>query len=365
MQHTLSEIERILTRTLQEKSIPGMAISIVSKGEKILSKGLGKLNANSAIDVTPDTIFSIMSITKSFTASALVHLQENAEFELNQPVKDFLPYFKTKDGQEARITTQHILSNTAGFPDDLWVVTLLDKYMFEMGKSLPAFQFIFEKYPNIEEVLLTLQTREEVTKYFSTVDSLYEAGEGWTYCTDAYVIAADVLEKVSGISWEAYVQKHILSPLGLKNTYVDPSFIRGEQNVATYQANFGGHLVDLPVPENRVGAPVGFIYSTANDLASYLIAHMSAEDHFISKSGLDLMKQRMAKREKGLSYGLGWKIKQYHHLNVVEHAGGYPGVSCIATMIPKDQLGLVLLSNSDATPVQNIADSIIDVLYGL
>lgn len=366
MDEKLKAIQQMLSSTMEEKGIPGLSIALVSKGELLYAEGFGKLHASSHEDVTPETVFSIMSITKSFTSTALVHLQENSDFDLNQPIKEYLPYFRTKDGQEDKITTKHILSHTAGFPEDLWVVTLLDQYMYEMGKNLPAFQFIFDKYPNISEVVAGLSSREEVTRYFSNVSTVYDVGASWAYCTDAYVIAADVLEKVSGLTWEEYVQQHILTPLGLNDTYVEPTLLDGDQQrYAAYQANFGGQLVNLPVPVNKIGAPVGFIYSTAPDLAKYLTAHMSPENPILSSTGLAQMKQRMAKREQGLSYGLGWKIKDYRGMEVVEHAGGYPGVSSIATMIPQEQFGLVLLSNADSTPVQQMADSILNSIFHL
>jgi CubicO group peptidase (beta-lactamase class C family) len=113
------------------------------------------------------------------------------------------------------ITSKQILSHTAGFPENIWLVTLLDKHLFDLVKNAPEYEFIFKEVPNIEELISTTKNREDITRYFSNIELEYEPGDGWNYCTDAYVIMADILEEVSGLTWEEYLIKNILNPLNM------------------------------------------------------------------------------------------------------------------------------------------------------
>ena len=175
--------------------------------------------------------------------------------------------------------------------------------------------------------LLTIQTREDITRYFAHVRLVASPGERFAYCSDAYVIASDVLEKVSGMCWEDYVKKHILQPLRMDRTFINPTFSSRETDVAGYYLKTIGQSIAVPLPENSLGAPVGYIYSTANDLSTYLIHHMDKSGKWLTTSNLRNMQTAHAKREEGLSYGLGWTIREQHDLHVVEHAGQSLGVS--------------------------------------
>lgn len=249
------------------------------------------------------------------------------------------------------------MSHTAGFPDNIWLVTLLDKALFEFAKKLPEYQFIFKQVPSIHDTIFKIKNREEITKYFSNIDLTYQPGEGWCYCTDAYVILADILEKISGLHWEEYVIKKILKPINMDNTYINPS-TTSLHNMSNYYLYDKCDYIKIPTPHNPLGAPVGFIYSTANDMAKYLIAIMGNEQNVISQTSRRKMFSMIAQRESGLSYGLGWKVKIVRELKVIEHAGGYPGVSSFASMIPDKNFGLIMLCNIGEAPLQILSDKI-------
>src|SRR5699024_5278274 len=215
-----------------------------------------------------------------------------------------------------------ILSHTAGFPENAGIVLLLDTGFRRFAKDMPEYRVLFDRFPNIEETAADMKTREDLTRYFANVELDYVPGEGWTYCRDAYVIAADVLEKVSGLTWEAYVEKHILNPLGMNRTFINPVFDIDENSVAKYYMKAIDQPVSVPVPHNDRGAPVGFIYSTANDMAVYMMKQMRSRRNILSASGWETMHAPVGKRKDGLGYGLGWNIKQRNGRKVVGHAGG-------------------------------------------
>lgn len=362
MHEKLHKVEQVIESFFNENKIPGLSLHLVSDGVSIFTFDYGYSNIELKKPMHQDTVSSIMSISKSFTAIALLHLEENTNFNLDTPIIEYLPYFRTKSGRYNKITSNHILSHTAGFPDNIWLVTLLDNSLYKFAKNLPEYQFIFKQCQNIEDTITKIKSREDITKYFSNIDLPYEPGKGWLYCTDAYVILADVLEKISGLTWEEYVTENIINPLNLNNTYINPSKDLS-QDMNEYYLYRKNNFIKIPTPNNQLGAPVGFIYSTANDMAKYLIAIMGSDRKFISQSSKSKMFSMFAQREPGLSYGLGWKIKKLRDSKVIEHAGGYPGVSSFASMIPAKTFGLVMLCNIGDVPLQILSDNIVDIFH--
>ncbi|MBM0066797.1 serine hydrolase domain-containing protein [Alkalicoccobacillus gibsonii] len=355
------KIEEIINNFILDNKLPGLSLQIVSDCKSNFTYEYGVSNIDLKKPMKQDTISSIMSLSKSFTALAMLHLEENNDFNLDTPVIEYLPYFKAKSGEYVKITSKQILSHTAGFPDNIWLVSLLDNNLLQYAKKHVEYHFIFEQFPTFEVTISKIKTREDITRYFSNITLDYKPGEGWQYCTDAYAILADIVEKVSGLSWEDYVLDKIIIPLGLTNTHINPS-TASLQNMSEYYSLYNNRFINVTAPTNRLGAPVGFIYSTTNDMAKYLIALMGSEQKIISLSTRDKMFSMIAQRAPGLSYGLGWKIKNVRDLNIVEHAGGYPGVSSFAAMIPTINVGLVMLCNTDGIPLQNLSDQILDIL---
>lgn len=213
-----------------------------------------------------------------------------------------------------------------------------------------------------EDQLAGLQNRETVTRYFSTVDVQATPGTSWTYCPDAYVIAADVLEKVSGRTYETYVQEYIFQALQMNRTWVNPMFPHTEDNVAAYYMDTIGDPIRVPTPKNQIGAPIGMIYSSANDLSAYLMAQMNPNQSVVTAKGLQQMHTSLIDEEPG--YGLGWKIKTYQGITVVEHAGSYPGVSGLVAMVPEQQFGIIILANRDQVRLENISHKIMRMHFG-
>lgn len=362
MNETLHKVEEVIEQFLSATAVPGLSVQLVYQEKSIFTFNYGCSDIELKKPMQQDTVSSIMSISKSFTGIAMLHLEENNDFNIDTPVIEYLPYFKTKSGKYDKITSRHILSHTAGFPENIWLVTLLDNGLYQFAKKLPEYQFIFEQFSNIEETLRKIKSREDVTKYFSDIELAYAPGEGWKYCTDAYVILADVLEKVSGLTWEEYVSENVLKPLNMNNTHINPS-PDSLHNMSNYYLINNNNYIKLPHSNNPIGAPVGFIYSTADDMASYLIALMIGDPQVISPSSRAKMFSMIAEREPGLSYGLGWKVKKMRDRKVVEHAGGYPGVSSFASMIPAENFGIVMLCNTGDVDLQTVSDQIVDFFY--
>lgn len=345
---------------------PGMIIRVIEDGKAVYTESVGVGHLGRQLPLTPDTIFGIMSITKSFTSTAIMQLAERGLVRLDDPVSTYLPYFHVQnDTRTEQITVRKLLSHTAGFSDDIWIASLQDRYLLRLMGQVPQYRPIVDKYP--EEILDTIRSREDVTRYFSQFDLLYEPGQSWRYCTDAYVIAGDLIEKVSGQRWEDFLQSHIFDRLHLTRTFTDAEKFHHDQDQTAYYLLSGDSPFELPVPVNPICAPAGFIYSTVNDLSTYLIAHMNMDQSPLLKGeSLREMQSMIADRgDETLSYGLGWKVRIHNGHKIVEHAGGYPGASSYVTMIPELGFGLIMFANSDQVAVQHLSERLVDYYLAL
>ncbi|WP_318617596.1 serine hydrolase domain-containing protein [Sporosarcina sp. YIM B06819] len=354
-------VGELIQEAKEQYLAPGIVVNLITNGEIAYSKGFGFSQVDNVDKpITAKTTFSIMSITKSFTATSIMQLVEQGLLSLDDPVSRYLPYFQVHDETLThQITIRQLLSHTAGFPGDFWIASLKDPNLIPLMKEVPEYQSILQQFPEI--VLNKIRNREDVTRYFSNVNLLFEPGQGWHYCTDAYVIVSDILEKVTGVSWEDYIQDNIFNRLGLKRTFTDPNRINNEKDVTHYYTSNNSSVINRPTPINQLCAPAGFIYSNVSDLSKYIISHMNFDQSpLLNTDSLTAMQDMIANRGENLSYGLGWKVRKFNGYKVIEHGGGYPGVAAYVTMIPSEGFGMVIFSNSDKMPVQKISERVVE-----
>jgi len=357
MQAKIQDISKLLNQYRSSHQIPGLAANMIVDGEVVYSQGFGTPHAESPYNlINADTLFSIQGVTEAFTACALVHLEEHSSFDLDIPVVEYLPYFEKKGFN--KMTTAHLLGHTAGFHENYRVIPLLDKGIYDFVKNMPEYKDMTEKVSDINNVRQKLSDREAVSQYFAEYNLNATPGNEFYYYSDAYMIAANVLEKVSGLSWEAYVSKNIFEPLGLKDTYINQPDDIDEKRIAKYYMKGIGDPIQTPTPYNSVGAPVGSIYSTTADLSTFLKAQMTP-DVFLSEAALKKMQACHIKINKTAGYGLGWKITELEGLNIISQTGSYPGISSSIAFIPDKNFGLVFLCNTDTIQLDKLAYRII------
>ncbi|MEK4302478.1 serine hydrolase domain-containing protein [Oceanobacillus sp. FSL K6-0251] len=355
--------EGLIDEAREQYFAPGVVVNLISNGEVAYSKSFGYAEMDNVDKpITAETIFPIMSITKSFTATAIMQLVQEGLLALDDPISLHLPYFHTHDDAVTeQITIKQLLSHTAGFPGDFWIASLQDRNLLSLIKQAPEYELIVQQFP--EETLNKIKNREDVTRYFSNANLLFEPGQGWSYCTDTYVIAADILEKITSQSWEEYIQENIFKRLDLKKTFTDPNRMNNESDVTHYYMKHISSVMELATPINQICAPAGFIYSNVNDVSKYFIAHMKSDQSpLLHTDSLATMQAMIADREENLSYGLGWKIRKVNDSKVIEHAGGYPGMASYASLNPSEGFGIVIFANSDQFPVQKLSESVIDYI---
>ena len=346
-----------------------MSVAIVKDSDIIYSKGFGYYQiqpVNQSID--GDTLMIIQSISKNFMALSIMQLVEKNLISLDHAVVKYLPYFKTKNKQQSdTITIRHLLSHTAGFPSNLGIANMIAPNIKEIFSDTPTeFQEALEFYNLTEEEIRCVQTREDITKWFKKVELEYPVGMGWNYCTDAFVILADLFEKVTGYNWESCLRDKILHPLKMNRTTNDPGIVEKDKNSARYY--LGKDKIETPFPKNTISAPIGYLYSTANDLAKYILFHLNNEANTLHTNLIKEMQKPIHLVGEGWrfesdirSYGLAWFIDKYRGYKIVEHGGGQLAVRSLMTMVPELNLGVVVLLNFDGTIHHDICKKIIDI----
>ncbi|MBI1405246.1 MAG: serine hydrolase [Caulobacter sp.] len=306
-------VRAVIAQEMPASGAPGVAYAIVRDGA-VVTGGCGVARQGTDRRVTPDTPFLLGSISKSFTAMAVLQLVEAGKVDLDAGVSTYLPAFRGQPGQA--ITLRQLLSHTSGFS------TLqgnqprkgagggedeLKRRVAEMAQWTPA------RAP----------------------------GARWAYSNANYLILGAVIEAVSGQSYQAYVEDHILRPLGMDHSFVADGRVHDGMAVGHLPWFGGKRPLDGGKPV-RSAAPAGGVVASAGDVARYLAAMMNGRDDVISAGHKALM-MRPAGRASPF-YGLGWFIDARR--GRVSHSGTSPGVETLATMVPADRAAVVVLVNA-------------------
>ena len=309
----LGSIEDVIDTEMPASGVPGLAYAVVTDGEITSVGARGVLRHGSDTAVTPDTAFVSGSISKSFTALAVMQLVESGKVDLDAEVSQYLDGLSGKPA--GPVTIRQLLSHTSGFSTVQGNTSRTDT---AGGK---------------DELARSVQGLTEVTPAFAP-------GERWEYSNTNYQILGRVIEVVSGQEYQQYVTTQILEPVGMEHSFVAD----GEVHDAMATGHRPWFGTKRPLPENttdRATAPQGGIIASASDLARYLRMMMNGQDDVLSAEGKALM-MRPASAASPF-YGLGWFIDSGNR--TVWHSGSTPGVETLATMAPTKKSAVVVLVN--------------------
>src|SRR5699024_11172217 len=169
---------------------------------------------------------------------------------------------------------------------------------------------MIETITNIDQMRKIIATREDIAKYFADLKLKSKPGVQFYYYSDAYMIAAADLEKVSGMSWEDYVSTYILAPLGLNETYINLPQELDKKRVAKYYMKGIGEPIQTLTTRNIIGEPVGSMYTKTEYLSKYLMDKMAISQN-ISKTSLEKMQVKQVKIDEEKGNILEWKLRDF------------------------------------------------------
>jgi CubicO group peptidase (beta-lactamase class C family) len=322
--------------------IPGVSLAIVEGDRIVHLRGFGRARPGGEVP-TPQTPFPIASLTKSFTALAVMQLVESGKIELDAPVQRYLPWFRVADLQaSAEMTVRHLLIQTSGLPTS-------------SGELLAA---DFDDSPG---------AAERQARALSTLVLTRPVGSAHEYSNANYLLLGLTLEVASGESYADYVQRHILAPLGMSHTYTSQAEAKENGLAVGHRYWFAVPLPTPHMPLPQAGLAGGGLISSAEDMARYLIAHLNGgrcgDAQVLSVAGIEEMHRGAADigpealpQDLGVlrlwlkdiqlgQYGMGWFVDKIGETNVVSHGGTLPDFGTYMAILPEQKKGLVLLFN--------------------
>ncbi len=310
-------IDQYISAKMRMPRIPGLAIAIVKGDQIIYVKGYGKVDP-AGRPVKSQTPFIIGSVTKAFTALAVMQLVEAGKVNLDAAVQRYLPWFRVADPvASAKITVRQLLLQTSGLPmirePQLW--TDLD------DKAL-----------------------ERTVRFLKTAKTNFPPGQSFGYSNANYETLGMIIQTVSGQLYEEYIQKHIFDPLEMQNSFVSQEKALVHGMATGYRWWFG---VPIPVTfhYNRSELPAGYIISSAEDMGHFLIAQMNEgcyrNNSVLSPNGVAATHYEPAPN----TYAMGWESFQINGHTLINHDGGAANFESSIFFDPEERVGVFVVAN--------------------
>ncbi|MHC4416854.1 MAG: serine hydrolase domain-containing protein [Planctomycetota bacterium] len=329
-------------RTVMEVfEIPGLAIAVTRADEVVYAEAFGVRNVETGEPLGARSLFHMASVSKPFVATAIVQLAEKGKLDLDAPVVTYLPYFELNDPRFTQITIRQVLNHTSGMPDVTdyeW-----DKPQYDEGAA------------------------ERYVRSFKDRELLFSPGERFQYSNLAFDMLGDLIAKVSGEPFEVYVKKNILDPIGMANS----TFLYPETNEALRTT---GHTWDLnPIasdiyPYNRRHAPSSTLNAGVVEMTSWVFVNLNRGQwngkRILDEASHELLWTPTVQAGANTRVGLSWFLGEYHGRRIVAHAGGDLGFTSYVTLLPDEDVGVVLASNYSQTPIRAMRNGVLDILFG-
>lgn len=322
-----NKIDAYLTAAHELWGFEGTALVTVD-GHILFARGYGMANQKMGVPNTPQTKFFIGSITKQFTAAAILRLQEKGLLDIHDPITKYLPEYPKETGD--KITMHHLLSHTSGLPN-------------------------YTDFPEVLLKRLDPMTPQEIMRTFMYRPLEFEPGTDFKYSNSGYILLGMIIEKVSGQSYEAFLHHEILKPLGMENT----GYARREAGLPERADGYTleeQNLVDALPVNFSVLHTAGALYSTVEDMLRWDQALCT--DKVLSRASIEKMFTPNLQ-----NYGYGWVIEERYGRKHFFHGGFLDGFNTVCSRWPEDRLCIVVLSNEDIAPVKKIARGLAAIVF--
>ncbi len=350
----LTALEAKMNEGLTKYNVPGGAIAIVYNNEIILSKGFGLKNAETKEPVTENSSFAIASNSKAFTSAALAVCVDRGLLKWDDKVQDFLPELKLYDPYvSANLTVRDLLSHRQGFEtfagDLIWYGTN--------------------------------HSRSEVLRRWQFVEPKYGFRTTYGYSNIAFLAAGQIVEKVTGKTWDEFVKNEFFIPLGMKNANTSITAFQPGADIAAPHNTVKGKNIPIPyVNWDNIG-PAGSINACVNELSQWMMLQLNkgtlgGKNYWDEKRAYEMWEYNINKpvskwqRENMPSrhangYGMGWELMEYGGHKIVSHGGGYDGMISKTILVPDMNLGFVILTNSNNSLPSAMGFEFLDLFLGV
>lgn len=332
-------LDLYVARVMEEFDVPGVAIAIVKDGKIVLTKGYGVRELGKPQPVTDSTLFGIASNTKAFTAAALAILVDEGKITWDDPVTKHLPSFQLYDPYVTR------------------ELTIRDLLTHRSGLGLGAGDLLF--WPQ------TTFTRAEIMRRIRYVKPEHGFRSRYAYDNILYLVAGQIVEAVTGRTWDAFLKERIFVPLEMNSTNTSIAALRPGMDFVTPHARVEGKIT--PIAWNNIDntAPAGAINSSVADLSKWVLTQLNRGQ---MPNGSRLFSERQSRemwspqtimpigdpapslsklKPNFACYALGFRVSDYHGRKLVDHTGGLAGLVSKIQLVPEENLGIIVLTNQE------------------
>ena len=354
---TSDGINVLVERTMETFNVPGIAVAVVKDDKVIHSGGYGVRSLNTKQKVDSNTLFGIASNSKAFTAAALGMLVDEKKLDWNDKVIDYIPEFRLYDPYVTReFTIADLLTHRSGLglgAGDL---------MIWPGRNN------FTK----DDIIHNLRYLKPVSSFRTKYD----------YDNLLYIVAGEVVARVSGMSWNEFIEKRIMQPLQMTGSASTYNRLKDKSNVIDPHAPVNGKVQVIGRDFNEMADAAGGIYSNISDMSKWIIMQMnrgrygdgqgkqlfSESVHRTMWSPHTIIPVRESPEYKThfACYGLGWGLNDIMGYKQVGHTGGLGGIVTQVTLIPEIKLGIIVFTNQQSgAAFRAITNTILDSYFGI
>ncbi|GAQ16457.1 penicillin-binding protein E [Oceanobacillus picturae] len=354
----IREFERYFEDIMKQYNIPGFAMGLAEDGELCYEKKSGLRDSEDKLPLSSDTVFGVGSITKAVTAVAILQLQENGKLNVNDPVINYLPEFKTHNKvQSQKITIHHFLTHSSGIPP---LPTLMGAVKESM-ESDPDFK-IDPQQGNPLDAIQTINSHSDLMDAIATAKFtlLGEPGTEFSYSNDGYALLGAIIERVSGMSYEQYVQENIFTPAGMHHSVFQYEDLKEYEDIAVlYDTRKNGDEEIVFRSNHPWGAPAmraaGFIKSTVNDMLKFMEVIRNegkvGSARILSTESVKVMTTPYMQCSHDTYYGYGVMIiPDFFGYKLIHHGGDIKGVTAQMGILPELGLTGISLANLAEAP---------------
>jgi len=347
-QTTIKKVNDLLTREMKEQKIPGLELVVIKDKKIVLSEAKGVANIEFSVPVTDTTIFSINSIAKVFTGTAIMQLVEKGKINLDNAVGDYLDSLPVN---WQKVTLKQLLGHISGLPD------IEDD--FTGG-------------------LVGNKGEDTAWKVVQTMPLQFKPGEQFSYNATNYLLLQKIIEKFGKLPFEQYIQQHQLDIIGMRKTMFGNSFEVEKGKAPTYMyyekdKNTGEYIKSEKLIQTYENFPKTFradagMFSTANDMAKWLIS-LTSEHRLLNNSNSIETMWTPVKLNNGKTEGFGGILNGYALGWLVVDRSQHPAVAAIGggraaiLVYPRDDLAIILFTNLSGCSPELIVDKIAKLYF--
>jgi CubicO group peptidase (beta-lactamase class C family) len=330
-----SRIDPVAAQVLADRGVPSASIAVIEHGKLVYTHAYGLAHLDPAVPATPDMRYSIGSISKQFTAAAILLLQQQGKLSLNDPVGKYVPGLTRGD----EVTIRQILSHTSGYQD----------YWPEDYLMIPMMQ------PESAQQILDTWAKKPLD---------FEPGTQWQYSNTNYVIAGLIVEKVSGQRLMDFLDEHIFHPLGMRSVWNSDEAKLTSTDATAYIRAALGPLRPAPKEGRGWMFAAGELAMTPHDLALWDLSLIN-QSILSPESYKTMFTEIKTKDGKGTHYGLGVDVQDESGHRVIAHSGEVTGFVADNVVLPDDGIAVVVLTNHMASGAAEIANQIVTAIAGV